>query len=257
MITLKSPADIEKMYKAGQVVAETLRQLGEAVRPGVTTEELNDLADRVIRSYGAYPSSLHFEGYPKSICVSVNEEVVHGIPSKRKLREGDIVSCDVVAKLNGFHGDATRTFFVGAVDPEVRLLVERTEACFFEALKYCRVGYRLSDVSTAIQRKAESYGYGVVRELTGHGIGREMHEDPEVPNYYSPRARTRLQQGMTIAIEPMINMGTAQVWQLDDGWTVVTRDRKPSAHYENTVAITDGDPIVLTILEAQDGKDGV
>ena len=238
------------MRAAGKVVEDTLKLLERSVRAGITTAELDRIADEFIRSRGAYPTFLHYNGYPKSVCISVNEEVVHGIPGKRKLRDGDIVSCDVGATLNGFVGDAARTFLIGNVPEETQTLVRVTRECFFEGLKFCRVGYRISDISKAIQKHAESHGYGVVRELVGHGVGRVLHEDPEVPNFYSPRARQRLEAGMTIAIEPMINLGTAKVWQLDDGWTVTTQDGKPSAHYENSVAITDGDPILLTCSEA-------
>lgn len=250
MITIKSAQDIERMQAAGKVVEDTLKLLERSVRVGITTAELDRIADEFIRSQGAYPTFLHYNGYPKSVCISVNEEVVHGIPGKRKLRDGDIVSCDVGATLNGFVGDAARTFLIGNVPEETQELVRVTRECFFEGLKFCRVGYRISDISKAIQKHAESHGYGVVRELVGHGVGRVLHEDPEVPNFYSPRARQRLEAGMTIAIEPMINLGTAKVWQLDDGWTVTTQDGKPSAHYENSVAITDGDPILLTCSEA-------
>ena len=250
MITIKSAQDIERMHAAGRVVEETLLLLERSVRVGITTAELDRIADEFIRSKGAYPTFLNYNGYPKSVCISVNDEVVHGIPSKRKLMNGDIVSCDVGATLDGFVGDAARTFLIGDVSQETQDLVRVTRECFFEGLKFCRVGYRISDISKAIQKHAESHGYGVVRELVGHGVGRKLHEDPEVPNYYSPRARQRLEAGMTIAIEPMINLGTAKVWQLDDGWTVTTQDGKPSAHYENSVAITDGDPILLTCSEA-------
>ncbi len=250
MITIKSAQDIERMHAAGRVVEETLLLLEQSVRVGITTAELDRIADSFIRSKGAYPTFLNYNGYPKSVCISVNDEVVHGIPGKRKLKDGDIVSCDVGATLDGFVGDAARTFLIGNVPQETQDLVRVTRECFFEGLKFCRVGYRISDISKAIQKHAESHGYGVVRELVGHGVGRVLHEDPEVPNFYSPRARQRLEAGMTIAIEPMINLGTAKVWQLDDGWTVTTQDGKPSAHYENSVAITDGDPILLTCSEA-------
>ena len=250
MITIKSAQDIERMRAAGSVVEDTLKLLEGSVRVGITTAELDRIAEAFIRSQGAYPTFLNYNGYPKAICISVNEQVVHGIPGKRKLRDGDIVSCDVGATLNGFVGDAARTFLVGDVAQETQDLVRVTRECFFEGLKFCRVGYRISDISKAIQKHAESHGYGVVRELVGHGVGRVLHEDPEVPNFYSPRARQRLEAGMTIAIEPMINLGTAKVWQLEDGWTVVSQDGKPSAHYENSVAITDGDPILLTCSEA-------
>ena len=250
MITIKSAQDIERMRAAGRVVEETLLLLERSVQVGITTAELDRIAESFIRSKGAYPTFLNYNGYPKSVCISVNDEVVHGIPSKRKLKDGDIVSCDVGATLDGFVGDAARTFLIGNVPQEVQDLVRVTRECFFEGLKFCRVGYRISDISKAIQKHAESHGYGVVRELVGHGVGRVLHEDPEVPNFYSPRSRQRLEAGMTIAIEPMINLGTAKVWQLEDGWTVVSQDGKPSAHYENSVAITDGDPILLTCSEA-------
>lgn len=249
MINIKSAQDIAKMREAGKVVEDTLKLLGRNVRAGITTGELNQIAEDYIRSQGAYPTCLNYNGYPKAICISVNEVVVHGIPGPRKLQDGDIVSCDVCATLNGFVGDATRTFLVGNVSEEVKKLVEVTKECFFEGIRFARPGYRVSDISKAIQTHAESHGYGVVRELTGHGVGRQLHEDPEVPNYYSPRARQRLEAGMTIAVEPMITMGRREIWQLDDGWTIVTRDGLPAAHYENTIAITDGDPIILTLSE--------
>ena len=251
MLTIKNAADIEKMKAAGKVVEDVLELLGRMVKPGITTEELDAAAEELIRSRGATPSCLNYHGYPKSICTSVNEQVVHGIPGSYKLRDGDIVSCDVVAKLNGFHGDATRTFFVGNVSDEVKKLVQVTEECFFEGLKFARVGYRVSDISAAIQQHAEAHGYGVVRDMIGHGIGREMHEAPDVPNYVGGHygRGVRLMAGMTLAIEPMINMGTYRIKVKPDGWTTVTEDGKPSAHYENTVAITDGDPIVLTLSE--------
>ena len=179
----------------------------------------------------------------------MNHQAIHGIPGKRVLRDGDIVSCDCGAILDGFHGDAARTFLCGEVKPEVQQLVRVTRECFFEGLKFCRVGYRISDISKAVQQHAERYGYGVVRDYVGHGIGREMHEDPEVPNYYNPRARQRLHAGMAIAVEPMINLGTYQVKVLADGWTVETVDGLPSAHFENTILITEGDPVMTTYYE--------
>jgi methionyl aminopeptidase len=250
MITIKSAQDIERMKAAGKVVEDTLKLLEQSVRVGITTGELNKIAEDYIRSQGAYPTCLNYNGYPKAICISVNEVVVHGIPRPRKLKDGDIVSCDACATLNGFVGDATRTFLVGNVPEETRKLVEVTRECFFKGIEFARPGYRVSDISKAIQNHAESHGYGVVRELTGHGVGRNLHEDPEVPNFYSPRARQRLEAGMTIAVEPMITLGSREVWQLDDGWTITTRDGKPAAHYENTIAITEGDPILLTCSEA-------
>ena len=221
----------------------------ENIRPGVTTAHLNKLAHEYVMSCGATPSFLGYAGYPASVCISVNNQVIHGIPGKRVLRDGDIVSCDFGAILDGFHGDAARTFLCGEVKPELQQLVKVTRECFFEGLKFCRVGYRISDISKAVQQHAEQYGYGVVRDYVGHGIGREMHEDPEVPNYYTPRARQRLHAGMAIAVEPMINLGTYQVKVLADGWTVETADGLPSAHFENTILITEGDPVMTTYYE--------
>ncbi len=249
MITIKSPADIERMDAAGRVVEETLKLLARSVCAGMRTSELDEIAETYIRDCGAEPSFLHYHGYPKSICTSVNAQVVHGIPGKYRIREGDIVSFDVGAKLDGFHGDAARTVLVGEVDEATKALVRVTRECFFAGLAMARAGNRISDIGSAVQQHAESHGYGVVRELIGHGIGREMHEPPDVPNYWEAGhgRGARLEPGMTIAIEPMINLGTANVFQLDDGWTVVTADGKPSAHYENTVAITEGEPRLLTL----------
>lgn len=248
-ITIKNAADIEKMKAAGNIVKEALDLLSEKAAIGMTTDELDRMAEAYIRSKGAYPSFLNYSGYPKSICTSVNQQVVHGIPGKYKLRDGDILSLDVGAKLEGFHGDAARTVLIGNVPEAVQKLVEVTRECFFEALKFARPGYHISDVGAAVQKHAEEHGYGVVRDLVGHGIGREMHEPPDVPNFTDRRMGrgAKLVPGMVIAIEPMINMGTWEIVQLQDGWTVETRDGKPSAHYENTVAITEGEPLLLTL----------
>ena len=247
MITIKTDTDLQLMDAAGRVVEETLRLLKTLARPGVTTAELDHEAERFIRSRGATPSFLHYHGYPKSICTSVNEQVVHGIPGPYRLKDGDILSVDVGACLDGFQGDAARTFLIGNVPEEVRSLVRVTRESFFAGLQYARAGYRIGDISAAIQAHAEAHGYGVVREMIGHGIGREMHEEPNVPNYGRAGHGPRLEKGMTIAIEPMINLGTARIRQLADGWTTITADGKPSAHYENTVAITDGEPRLLTL----------
>ncbi|MDO5111880.1 MAG: type I methionyl aminopeptidase [Clostridia bacterium] len=254
MLTIKSAAEIEKMRAAGRIVGDTLKLMREMAQVGVTTAELDKAADAFIRSKGAVPSFLHYNGYPKSICTSVNAQVVHGIPGKYVLRDGDILSVDVGAELNGFHGDAARTFFVGNVAPEVRELVKVTRECFYEGMKFARPGYRISDIGQAIQNHAESHGYGVVRELIGHGIGTHMHEPPDVPNYYDHRTGrgVRLTKGMTIAVEPMINLGGKEVFVYDDGWTVETRDSLPSAHYENTVVITDDEPQLLTLMGVDD-----
>lgn len=247
MITIKTEADLQRMDAAGSVVEETLRLLKTLARPGVTTEELDREAERFIRSRGATPSFLHYHGYPKSICTSVNEQVVHGIPGPYRLKDGDILSVDVGACLDGFQGDAARTFLIGNVPAHVRSLVQVTRESFYAGLRYARAGNRIGDISAAIQAHAEAHGYGVVREMIGHGIGREMHEEPNVPNYGRAGHGPRLEKGMTIAIEPMINLGTARIRQLADGWTTITADGKPSAHYENTVAITDGEPRLLTL----------
>ncbi len=251
-ITIKTAEDIQKMEAAGRIVEDTLNLLSKAACEGMRTIELDEMAAEYIKSRGATASFLNYNGYPKSICTSVNEEVVHGIPGKYRLKGGDILSLDVGAYLDGFHGDAARTVLIGNVPEEVQKLVRVTKECFFEGLRFAKVGYRISDIAKAIQAHAESHGYGVVRELVGHGIGRDMHEDPEVPNFWDGLRfghGARLAAGMTIAVEPMINLGTPRVFQLDDGWTVVTADKKPSAHYENTLVITDGEPRLLTLHE--------
>ena len=251
-ITIKSAADIEKMDVAGRIVEDTLNLLAQSAEIGMTTAELDDIAVAFIKSRGAEASFLNYNGYPRSICTSVNEQVVHGIPGKYRLKDGDILSLDVGAYKDGFHGDAARTVLIGTVPEDVQKLVRVTKECFFEGIRFAKPGYRISDVAKAVQQHAERNGYGVVRELVGHGIGRRMHEDPEVPNYWDDSRfgrGVRLEAGMTIAVEPMINMGTARVFQLDDGWTVITADGKPSAHYENTVLITDGEPRLLTLHE--------
>ena len=254
-ITIKSASDIEKMEEAGRIVEETLNLLSKSAEIGMTTQELDDIAVSYIKSRGAEASFLNYNGYPRSICTSVNEQVVHGIPGKYHLKDGDILSLDVGAYKNGFHGDAARTVLIGNVPEETQKLVRVTKECFFEGIRFAKPGNRISDIAKAIQAHAERHGYGVVRDLVGHGIGRHMHEDPEVPNLWDDTRfgrGVRLEAGMTIAIEPMINLGTARVYQLDDGWTVVTADGKPSAHYENTVLITEGEPRLLTLHEEEE-----
>lgn len=251
-ITIKTAEDIERMEAAGRVVEGALKLLGRNAKAGVTTKALNDMAEEYIRAAGAYPSFLGYDGYPKSICTSVNSQVVHGIPGKYRLHDGDIISCDVGALLDGFHGDAARTYLIGEVSEEVKKLVAVTRECFFAALNYCKAGYRLSDIGKAVQNHAEGHGYGVVREMVGHGIGRRMHEPPDVPNYWDTHLfghGARLEAGMTIAIEPMINLGGREIVKLSDGWTIEAADGLPSAHYENTVAITEGEPRILTLHE--------
>ena len=240
MITIKSDAQIGYMRRANQIVRDTLNLLRDHTKAGVSTYELNKLAHEYIVSQGATPSFLNYHGFPASICVSVDCEVVHGIPSKKKiLKEGQIVSYDCGAIFNGWHGDAARTVGVGLITPECQQLIDVTEQCFFKAVESIVAGVtRLGDIGYTIQQHAESFGYGVVRDLVGHGIGREMHEDPEIPNFGTAGRGIRISEGMTLAIEPMITMGTERVDFLDDGWTVKTCDRKPAAHYENTIAVT-------------------
>lgn len=238
------------------MVEQVLLTMQRLAQPGVTTMEMNNMAAEVIKSHGATASFLGYRGFPYSICASVNEQVVHGFSGKRKLKEGDIFSVDVGAILDGWHGDAARTFFIGEVDPAVQRLVRVTRQSFYEGLRHARVGNRLYDISAAIQDYAEGHGYGVVRDLTGHGIGRSMHEPPDVPNFRPGNSRgLRLEAGMTLAIEPMINLGGPEVRVLSDGWTVVTKDGKPSAHYENTIAITDGEPLILTLSQEEHGPE--
>ena len=251
MISIKSEKEIEFMREAGEIVAKVHALLKDAIKPGITTRALDQLAEEFIRAHGATPSFKGYGGFPGSICASVNDEVIHGIPGERILQEGDIISVDVGAFKNGYHGDAARTHPVGKVNDKALALIKVTEESFFEGLKFCRVGYRLSDISHAIQVYAESRGYGIVRDYVGHGIGRKMHEDPPVPNYGPAGRGPRLTKGMVLAIEPMINQGDYRVRVLDDDWTVVTRDGKWSAHYENTVVITDDEPLLLTTLQGE------
>ena len=246
MITLKSPHEIELMRRAGKITAAARALAGEMVRPGVTTQEIDRAVEHFIRKQGAVPSFLHYHGYPASACISVNDEIIHGIPGKRVLQEGDIVSVDVGAFIGGFHGDCAGTYPCGQVSDEALRLIRVTQQSFFEGIKYAREGYRLSDISAAVQAYVEANGFSVVREYVGHGIGHQMHEAPEVPNYGKPGHGPRLLRGMTIAVEPMVNAGTAAIRQMPDGWTVRTADGKNAAHYENTVLITDGEPELLT-----------
>lgn len=248
MITIKSESEIERMRVSGKLTGNVLELLGKSIRAGMTTAELDRIAYDYIKSVGGEPSFLNYEGYPASTCISIDEKVVHGIPSDEVyIKEGQIVSVDVGVKFNGYHGDAARTFLVGEVAPEKKKLVEVTRECFFKAFEHLRAGTPLGDIGYYVQSHAEANGYGVVRALVGHGIGTEMHEDPSVPNYGRKGTGIRLRSGMCIAIEPMINMGTWQVKFLNDGWGVVTADGKPSAHYENTVVITDDGAEILTL----------
>ncbi len=246
MITLKSEREIELMRRAGKITAAARALAGEMVKPGVTTQEIDKAVHHFIRSQGAEPSFLNYNGYPASCCISVNDEIIHGIPGKRVLQEGDIVSVDVGAYIGGFHGDCAGTYPCGRVSEEDMDLIRVTQQSFFEGLKVAREGYHIKDISHAVQTYVESHGYSVVREYVGHGIGRMMHEPPEVPNFGEPGHGPRLLRGMTIAVEPMVNAGTASIIQLRDGWTVKTADGKKAAHYENTILITDADPEILT-----------
>ena len=253
MVLLKTEDEIRKMQKAGRIVALVFEALSDVIRPGVSTYEIDRIAEKVIRGEGAVPSFLHYgtPPFPGSICASINEEVVHGIPDrKRILKEGDIISVDVGAVLDGFHGDAARTYPVGIISREAADLIRVTEECFWKGFDKAIAGNRIGDVSYAVMKHAEELGYGVVRELTGHGIGRHLHEDPDVPNYGKPGHGPRIVPGLVIAVEPMINMGTREVTLLSDEWTVATRDRLPSAHYENTIAVTENGPVITTKVDA-------
>jgi methionyl aminopeptidase len=247
-ITIKSPREIELMTEAGRILEIVHEEMEKALRPGMTTKDIDRLGEEVIRSYGCIPSFLNYNGYPASICVSVNDEVVHGIPSsKRVLKEGDIVGLDAGVIYKGYHSDAARTHAIGEISKEAKELIRVTRESFFEGIKYAKEGNYLFEISSAIGKYARERGYGVVRDLCGHGIGANLHESPEIPNYEMNRRGVRLRRGMTLAIEPMINIGTHAVKWLDDDWTVVTADGSLSAHYENTVLITEGEPILLTL----------
>ncbi len=246
-IPIKNAEQIKHMRAASAIVARAHELLEKKIREGVTTKELNDIAEKYILSEGAIPSFKGYNGYPASICVSVNEEVIHGIPGLRRLKSGDIVGIDIGAYKNGFHGDAARTYAIGAVSPEIEKLIRVTRESFFEGIKYARHGNHLHEISSAIQKYAEANGFSVVRDFVGHGVGKVMHEEPQIPNYKPPSRGPRLSKGMTLAIEPMVNLGGYDVIVLDDGWTVVTKDKSYSAHYENTILITDGEPELLTV----------
>lgn len=248
MIILKSDREIAYLREAGRIVAETLDLLKKSAHAGMTTKDLDTIAEEYIRSCGALPAFKGYQGFPATLCTSVNEEVVHGIPGLRKLKNGDNVSIDCGAIINGYNGDSAITITIGEVDEAIQKLLDVTEASLYEGIKQAVVGNRLSDISHAIQTYAESFGYGVVRDFVGHGIGRKMHEDPQIPNYGPPGRGPRLKPGMTLAIEPMINLGTYEVEVLNNDWTVVTRDGKRSAHFEHTIAITDEGPEILTKL---------
>ena len=252
MITQKTAQEIELMRIAGKIASAARQLAGSMVTSGTATRSINKAVHDFILSNGAKPAFLGYNGFPASICISVNQEVIHGIPSSRKLVDGDVVSIDVGVIKDGFVGDCAATFLVGEGSDESKRLIKVTQECFFRGLKFARTGYRVSDISGAIQQHAEINSFSVVRDYVGHGIGRKLHEPPEVPNFIEiPRKKPdpRLLPGMTLAVEPMINMGAAAIRKLSDGWTVVTADSKPSAHYENTILITDGEPEILTVSE--------
>ena len=247
-VTIKSAREIDLMREAGRLLAIVHDELGKAIHPGMSTKDIDRLGEDLIRSYDCVPNFLNYNGYPASICVSVNDEVVHGIPrDDRILKEGDIVSLDAGLIYKGYHSDAARTYAVGKISPEAEKLITVTKQSFFEGIKMAKAGNHLYDISNAVDAYVTSYGYGIVRALVGHGIGTKLHEDPQIPNFAQKRKGLRLQPGMTLAVEPMINMGTGDVVWLDDKWTVVTADNAYSAHYENTILITDGEPEILTL----------
>ena len=247
MIKIKSTHEIKLMQEAGQIAAAARAAAGALVAPGITTRELDNAARKVIEGYGAKPSFLNYNGFPASICCSINHQVIHGFPGKYKLQEGDLVKIDVGANYMGYHGDCADTFAVGKITEEAQRLIEVTRQSFYEGIKLAREGQRVSDISHAVQKYVEENGFSVVRDYVGHGVGSERHEAPVVPNYGNPGRGARLVAGMTLAIEPMVNAGGYQVKTLRDGWTVETVDGSLSAHYENSILITKGDPIILTV----------
>ena len=258
MVSIKSDHEIELMREAGLILAKVHLELAEAVRPGMTTLDIDRLCEKLIRGYGCLPSFKGYEGYPASACVSVNEEVVHGIPSKhRRLEEGDIVSIDTGVIYKGWQSDAARTHAVGQISDEAQALIDHTRESFFEGIKAAVEGNHVNDIGRAVEDYIAPFGYGIVRDLVGHGIGKEMHEDPEVPNFACARRGIKLRRNMTIAVEPMINMGTWEVEETGNGWTFVSADHKYSSHYENTILITDGQPEVLSLTPEEKAVYGV
>ena len=249
-VTVKSAKEIERMREAGRLLEIVHDEMAKMIRPGISTMDINEYGDKVIRDLGCVPNFLNYSGYPASICVSVNEEVVHGIPRRDHiLKEGDIVSLDAGLIYKGYHSDAARTHAVGKIAPEVQKLLDVTKQSFFEGIKYAKAGNHLFDISNAIDNYVTPFGYGIVQDLVGHGIGTSLHEDPQIPNFRQKRKGIILVPGMTLAVEPMINMGTWKVKWLDDEWTVISADHSVSAHYENTILITDGEPEILTLHE--------
>lgn len=248
-ITIKTQQQIEKMRIAGKILAQLDEILKKEIKPGITTKQLDEIAENYIRSQGAVPSFKGYGGFPGSICTSVNDEIVHGIPSLKILKAGDIISIDMGAYIEGFHGDAARTYGVGEISDEAQKLIDVTKQSFFEGIQFAKSGCYLNEIGEAIQSYVERNGFSVVRRYVGHGIGKNLHEDPEVPNYKTAKRGPKLQKAMTLAIEPMVNMGTYELKVSKDGWTAVTKDGKLSAHYENTVLITDEKPELLTLID--------
>lgn len=246
MLYIKTLSNIRAMAEGGRLLYEVLELLKSEIRPGIRTKDLNKSAECFIIKNGAVPGFKGYGGFPAGVCISVNEQVIHGFPSERVLKEGDIVSLDAGVYYKGFHTDAARTYAVGKVSPELQTLMEATEQSFYKGMLQARVGNRISDISHAVEEYIKPFGYGIVRDFTGHGVGFELHEDPAIPNYGKPGRGVRMQEGMTLAIEPMITLGSGDVEILSDGWTTVTRDGSYAAHYENTVAVVDGSPVILT-----------
>ncbi len=256
MISIKSNREIELMKEACKLTAQTYDYIEKIIKPGMTTLELDNLAEKFIKEHGGIPAQKGYPSgikgvpdFPGTLCVSINDEVIHGIPSKNVIiRDGDVVSVDLVVLKKGFNGDAARTFLVGNVSPQAKELVEVTKQSFFEAMKYAKAGNRIGDISNAVESYVKQFGFSVVREFQGHGIGKEMHEEPGIPNYGKPGKGPRLVAGMTIAVEPMVIAGKPAIWELEDGWTIATQDGSLAAHYENTILITENEPEILTIL---------
>lgn len=249
-VSIKSEREIALMREACRIIAKVHQDLGKELKAGMSTLEVDQKAEEMIRSFGCIPNFKNYNGFPGSVCVSINEEVVHGIPSKDKIiQDGDIVSLDMGCIYKGYHSDAARTHAIGEVSEEAKLLIERTRQSFFEGIRFAKAGNHLHEISNAIDDYCEKFGYGVVRDLVGHGVGAVLHEDPQIPNFRQKSRGIRLRPGMTLAIEPMVNAGTWEVDWMDDNWTVISRDHSLSAHYENTILITDGEPEILTLTE--------
>ena len=247
-VSIKSAREVELMRTSCRLLGEVFRELEQAIKPGISTMDINNLGDKLIRKQGCVPNFLHYQGYPASICVSVNDEVVHGIPTdSRKLEEGDIVSLDAGVIYEGYHSDAARTYGVGTISEESKRLIEITRLSFYEGIKNAYAGNHLHDISASIQKFVEKNGFSVVRDLVGHGVGAQLHEEPQIPNYKPVGRGPKLRPGMTLAVEPMVNAGDWKIWILEDDWTVVTRDGSKSAHYENTILITEGEPEILSL----------